>query len=123
MAKATIIVLSDPKGGDEALGRMFNALAAVHDLKRRDRPVELVFQGAGTRWISVLEKSDHPAHVLYEAVKDTISGASAGCATLFGAISDVESARVPLLSDNPVPGTAGLPSVARFVADGPVLTF
>ena len=29
--KAAIVVLSDPKGGDEALGRVFNALAAAYD--------------------------------------------------------------------------------------------
>ena len=123
MPKTTIIVLSDPQGGEEALGRMFNALAAAHDFKRQRRPVELVFQGTGTRWLGVLERPDHPAHALYDAVRDTVGGASAGCAALFGARREVESAAVPLLADNAVSGTAGLPSLVQYVSDGVVLTF
>jgi hypothetical protein len=123
MPKTTIIVLSDPNAGDEALGRMFNALAAAYDFKRRQHPVQVVFQGTGTRWIDVLTKPDHPVHPLYKAVEDTVDGASAGCADFFGAREEIESAGVPLIADNAVPGTAGLPSVAQYLADGPVLTF
>jgi hypothetical protein len=123
MSKTTIIVLSDPKGGEEALGRVFNALAAAYDFKQHQRPVQLVFQGAGTRWAAVLAKSDHPAHALYKAVEDTVGGASAGCATVFGARADVEREGLPLIATNAVPGTAGLPSLVQYVSDGPVLTF
>ena len=123
MSKATIIVLSDPNGGEEALGRVFNALATAYDFKSQRRPVELVFQGTGTRWARILANPDHPVHALYKAVEDTVGGASAGCANVFGARDDVERAGVPLIADNPVPGTPGLPSLVRYVADGPVLTF
>lgn len=123
MSTATIIVFSDPNSGEEALGRVFNALAAAYDFKLRERPVQLVFQGTGTRWPSILAKPDHPVHALYKAVEDTISGASAGCATVFGALADVEREGLPLLTNNAVPGTAGLPSLVQFVSDGPVLTF
>ena len=123
MSKATIIVLSDPNSGEEALGRVFNALAAAYDFKIQHRPVQLVFQGTGTRWASVLAKPDHPVHALYKAVEDIVGGASAGCATAFGALADVEREGLPLLANNAVPGTAGLPSLVQFVSDGPVLTF
>jgi hypothetical protein len=123
MSTTTIIVLSDPNGGDEALGRMFNALAAAYDFKRQQRPVQVVFQGAGTRWPSALAASEHPVHALYAAVEDTIVGASAGCSTVFGARDDVEREKLSLIADNPVPGTAGLPSLVQFMSDGPVLTF
>ncbi len=123
MSKTTIIVLSDPNRGEEALGRVFNALAAVYDFKRQHRPVQLVFQGTGTRWAGVLANPDHPAHALYKAVEDTVRGASDGCATLFGARADVEREGLPLMADNAVPGTAGLPSLVQFVSEGPVLTF
>jgi len=123
MSTTTIIVLSDPNGGEEALGRMFNALATAYDFKRRQRPVQLVFQGTGTRWAGVLAAPEHPANALYKAVEDTVIGASAGCATLFGARDDVEREGLSLITTNPVPGTPGLPSVAQFVSDGPVLTF
>jgi hypothetical protein len=121
--KATIVVLSDPKGGDEALGRVFNALAAAYDFKSQGRPVQLVFQGTGTRWIAVLGQADHPAHTLFKAVEDTVGGASAGCSTLFGAKEDAVRAGFALLASNAVPGTAGLPSLVQYVSDGPVLTF
>ena len=120
--KTTIIVLSDPANGEEALGRVFNALAATYEFKRRNRPVQLVFQGAGTRWPGVLSKPDHPVNGLYLAVGDTIAGASAGCADVFGASDDLRQHGIPLITDNAVPGTAGLPSLVEYSA-GPVLTF
>src|SRR5262245_41786426 len=123
MPKATIVVLSDPAGGDDALGRVFNALAAAYDFKRSGRPARLVFQGTGTRWPAVLAKPDHPAHGLYEAVRDTVEGVSAGCADAFGAREEVKGEGLRLIGDNPVPGTPGLPSLVEYSAEGPVLTF
>ncbi|MEP7000144.1 MAG: hypothetical protein ABI969_06680 [bacterium] len=123
MPKTTIIVLSDPNGGEEALGRVFNALAAAYDFKQQQRPAQVVFQGTGTRWPSVLAKSDHPAHALYNAVADSVAGASNACSNVFGALAGVEQAGLPLMATNAVPGTAGLPSLVGFVADGPVLIF
>jgi len=123
VSKTTIIVLSDPNGGEEALGRVFNALAAAYDFKAQQRPVQVVFQGTGTRWPSVLSHADHPAHALYEAVGDTVAGASTGCATVFGALDDVQREGLPLIANNAVPGTPGLPSLVQYLAEGPVLTF
>jgi hypothetical protein len=123
MSTTTIVILSDPNGGEESLGRMFNGLAAAYDLKRRERPVQVVFQGTGTRWPAVLATPEHPAHALYREVQTTIVGASAGCATIFGSRDDVEREGLALLTANAVPGTAGLPSLAQYAADGPVLTF
>src|SRR3712207_6718160 len=104
MTTTTIIALSDPSGGDEALGRVFNALAAAYDFKRQGHPVQLVFQGAGTRWASVLAAPEHPVHALYKAVEDTVFGASAGCSTVFGAREEVERQGLSLIATNPVPG-------------------
>jgi hypothetical protein len=122
MSTTTIIVLSDPKGGEEAFGRVFNALAAAHDFKRQHRPVQLVFHGTGTRWPALLTKADHPAHALYKAVEDSIAGMSSACATAFGAGDAIEQ-DVESLTGNPVPGTAGLGSVVDYASAGPVLTF
>jgi hypothetical protein len=123
MSKTAIIVLSDPNAGEEALGRVFNALAAAHDF-RRTGEVVLVFQGTGTRWPALLAKPEHPAHALYEAVEGKVAGASAGCAVVFGARAEVEQAGVSLLADNAVPDTPGLASLAAYAADGyRLLTF
>ena len=124
--KATIVVLSDPKSGsnEEALGRVFNALAAAYDFKQRGDDVNLQFQGAGTRWIRELNKEDHPAHALYKEVEDTIAGVSCGCADVFGGAEEAQASGFDLITDNPVPGTTGLPSLATVVSEGrSVLTF
>jgi hypothetical protein len=123
--KTAIVVLSDPKsGGEEALGRLFNALAAAYDLKQKQQEVEILFQGTGTRWAGQLTAPEHPAHGLYAAVADRVVGVSSGCADVFGARADAETNGFSLLSDNAVPGTSGLPSLARYISEGyAVLTF
>ena len=123
--KAAIVVLSDPKAGtEEVLGRVFNALAAAYDFKKRGTPVRVLFQGAGARWAGELHKSDHPVHALYEEVKDTIEGVSSGCALVFGATEAAKANGFDFLDENKVPGTPGLPSLAKLVEDGyMVLTF
>ena len=123
--KTAIVVLSDPaNGSEEALGRVFNALAAAYDCKARGMEVIVLFQGAGTRWIRELGRTDNPVHALYVAVKDTIAGASAGCAAFFEVTDDVSESGHTLIGENPVPGTPGLPSIARLLAEGyRVVTF
>jgi hypothetical protein len=122
--KTAIVVLSDPQGGDEALGRLFNALAAAYDFKQQHQDVQLVFQGTGTRWARLLNEQSHPAHALYKAVEDTVAGVSAGCADVFGAREAAEASGFALISTNQVPGTSGLPSLARYASEGfTVLTF
>ncbi len=123
--KAAIIILSDPKSGsEEALGRVFNGLATAYDFKQQDDQVTVRFQGAGTRWIGELSKAEHPAHDLFEAVKDTVAGVSCGCADVFGANEEAEQSGFELIKDNPVPGTSGLASLRKLAADGyTILTF
>ena len=122
--KAVVIILSDPNAGEEALGRMFNGLAAAYDFQRKDTEVGIYFQGTGTRWPGVLADPAHPVHALYKAVEDRVVGVSCGCADVFGARDEVAKTGLDLLTDNSVPGTSGLPSFARAVSDGcTVFTF
>jgi len=123
--KTAIVVLSDPKsGGEEALGRLFNALAAAYDLKAKHAEVEILFQGAGTRWAGHLTRPEHPARALYASVADRVVGVSSACADVFGSRADAEANGFSLISGNPVPGTSGLPSLAKYVSEGyVVLTF
>ncbi len=123
--KVTIAIFSDPKNGsEEALGRVFNGLAAAYDFKHAGDDVSVVFQGAGTRWIGELTKKDHPAHDLFEAVKDQVAGVSCGCADVFGASEDAEKSGIDLIKENPVPGTRGLASLRKYAAEGStILTF
>lgn len=123
--KVNIIILSDPKkGSEEALGRVFNGLAAAYDFKQAGDDVSVVFQGAGTRWIGELNQQEHPAHELYEAVKDHIAGVSCGCADVFGGSEDAVKSGFDLIKNNPIPGTSGLSSLRNQLMEGAtVLTF
>jgi len=123
MSKITLVVLADPKGGEDSLGRLFNALAAAYELKQRKADVQLVFQGAGTRWSGVVTSPDHPAHALYKEVEDKVAGVSSGCADVFGARAEAETNGFSLLAGNAVPGTTGLPSLATYASEGAVITF
>ncbi len=117
--KAAIIILSDPKSGsEEALGRLFNGLAAAYDFKQQGDEVTVRFQGAGTRWIGELSKAEHPAHELFDAVKETVAGVSCGCADVFGANEEAEKSGFELIKDNPVPGTSGLACRRHLSVDG-----
>ena len=115
MSKTAIIILSDPKAGsEEALGRVFNALASAYEVKHAEEDVKIIFQGAGIRWPEQLEKPEHPVNGLYTAVKDHVHGLSKGCVAVFG----TEVSGYDLLNDNEVPGTAGLPSLLNLRNEG-----
>ena len=117
--KAAIIIFSDAtNGGDEALGRAFNGLAAAYDFKQKNIDVAIYFQGTGTRWASHLTKVNHPLNQLYTAVSDVVAGVSCGCADVFGARKDAEVNGFDLITDNSIPGTSGLPSIAQLSTDG-----
>ena len=125
MLKAAIIIMADPaQQTEEALGRLFNGLAAAYDFKARGDEVTVLFQGAGTRWTGYLTSPEHPCHVLFNAVADKVAGVSCGCAEVFGATEAAEKNGFDLITDNPIPGTPGLPSLRNLVDQGyAIMTF
>lgn len=117
--KTAIVILSDPKSGaEEALGRVFNALALAAESKQKGDEVAVVFNGPGTRWPAELTKLEHPANGLYNSVRDVVQGASCACAEVFGATESVRSCGVPIVHDNALTGTTGLLSLRRYLAEG-----
>jgi hypothetical protein len=117
--KTAIVIMSDPKSAsEEALGRVFNALALASECKQKGDEVAVVFNGTGTRWPAELTKLSHPANALYNSVRDVVQGVSCGCAEVFGAKEEAESCGVLLKKDHALAGTAGLLSLRRYVADG-----
>lgn len=117
--KTAIIIVSDPKSGsEEALGRVFNALALAAECKENGDEVAVVFNGTGTRWPAELSQVSHPARALYDSVRDVVHGASGGYAEVFGAADGVRSCGVPLVDDHRLAGTRGLLSLRRYLADG-----
>lgn len=116
--KIALLVLSDPKAGDEALGRVFNALAAAYEFRQTGAEVSIIFQGAGTRWPAVLSATTHPLHALFQQVLDLVAGVSCGCADVFGARDGAVQSGFDLITDSAIPGTSGLPSLATLTAKG-----
>jgi len=117
--KTAIVILSDPASGtDEALGRLFNGLAAAHDFRARDHDVSILFQGPGTRWPGALSDEKHPAYGLFQEVRDLVSGVSCACADVFGGGEEAAASGFDLVKDNPLPDTSGLPSLANLAAEG-----
>jgi len=124
MNKTAIIILSDPDNGEEALGRVFNGLAAAYDIQQHGSEVTILFQGTGTRWIKAINQPDHPLNGLYGLVRENIAGVSSGCADFFGAAEDARTHGLELIAENAVPGTSGLPSIAGLLGtESTVLIF
>ncbi len=122
--KTAIAIMSDPKSGDEALGRLFNGLATAYESKTNGDDVTVAFLGTGSRWPEIVSKKDHPAYALFEAVQDSIDGVSRGCADLFGASDGAKASGMNLLTDNPIPGSPGVASLRKYVNEGyTVLSF
>ena len=114
--KTAIFIFSDPKsGGDEALGRAFNGLAAAYDIKQSGGDVSITFQGAGTRWPALITQENHPLHGLYNLVKGNIAGVSCGCADAFEASEDAKAIGFQVIKENLVPGTTGLASFGKLI--------
>lgn len=116
--KLAIIITSDPKNGEEALGRAFNALALAAEAQAKNDEVNVIFSGAGTRWPAELTKLSHPANGLYNAVRPVITGASCGCSAVFGTTKEVAACGLPEIKDHALAGTPGLASIRRYLAEG-----
>lgn len=117
--RTTIVVFSDPAhGGEEALGRLFNALFLTLELKEKGQPVELLFQGTGTRWPGEFVKPAHPAHQLFQAVADKVAGVCGGCADVFGATDDAAATGIRLIREKEIPGTSGVADLSKYLDEG-----
>ncbi len=66
MSRAAIILLA----GTNDLTRAFHALGFAKQFKESGVEVKLIFDGAGTGWVSEFVKPDHMLHTLYKALKE-----------------------------------------------------
>ncbi|MBS0659127.1 MAG: hypothetical protein JSR82_12870, partial [Verrucomicrobia bacterium] len=84
------------------------ALSFAKDARDRGDEVALAFIGTGTRWPKVLSTLGHPAHALYQEVRDSVRGAACGCAEVFGARAEVEACGLPVLQQAEAPNGLSL---------------
>lgn len=116
--KTAVIIISDPKAGEEAFARVFNALAVAAEGKQAGDEVEISFIGTGTRWPAELSQISSPANGLYNSVRDLVIGASCACARVFGASDGVQACGIAEKTDNALSGTPGLLSLRHYFAGG-----
>lgn len=116
--KIAIVVLADTETHED-LGRVVNAMVTALDFKEAGDDVQLIFDGGGTRWPSVLSDPDHTAHHVFEKVRDTVKGACDYCAEAFEVTQEVQEAGVKLLDEY-----KRHPSFRALMADGyQIVTF
>lgn len=101
--KIAIVIMSDPENDrEQALQRVFYALTLALEHKLKGDKVIIFFSGPGTRWPTELSKLSHPAHALYDSVREAVLDASYGDAAVLGVKESVES-RGASLKQNYVP--------------------
>lgn len=117
MAKAAFVVYAGTDSHED-LGRLTNALQGVNEFVDNGDDVVLVFDGGGTQWIEALADESHPAHGLFEAVKD-VTYVCDYCAGAFHVEEAVDESDVERLNEYD-----GHPSLHRLVEDGyEIITF
>jgi hypothetical protein len=118
MVKVAVVILADTEThADRA--RVANALTTAYEFKEAGDEVDVIFTGAGTKWVGKLSDPDHRLHRAYELVKDKVAGACRACSVAFSVKEEVEASGVPLLTEY-----KGHQSLRERVAQGyQVITF
>ena len=98
MTKIAIVVFADTNTM-EAMGKVSNALVLASEAIEAGDELKIIFEGAGTKWIGEMEKTDHTLHQKYLGMKQHITGACAYCAKAFGVKNEIEKAGLPLLDE------------------------
>jgi len=96
--KIAIVILADTTQAD-GLGRVVNGLLAAKEFKDAKDDVQVIFSGAGTKWIGELAKPDHKLHAVYTDLHDSIVGACSFCAGAFGVAESVKDSGLDLLEE------------------------
>jgi hypothetical protein len=118
MEKAAIVILAG-NGSHADYGRLANALEAAKEFAETEGDeLELIFDGAGTRWIPELEDEESDYHELYQAVRGDAAVCDF-CSGAFGVEEAVADAGVVTLDEYD-----GHPSVRSLVdGDYEIITF
>jgi hypothetical protein len=118
VAKISVVVLADIETHGD-LGRLANALSTAKEAAAAGDDVEIVFDGAGTRWVPELAQDDHKLKPAFEALRGHVAGACEFCSAAFGVKEGVRAAGIRFLSEY-----EGHPSLRRRVEQGyAVITF
>lgn len=118
MSKIAIVILADTAGPGD-FGRAVNGLMTAKEFKEAGDEVQIIFDGAGTKWIGKFNEEGSKYLPLFESVKDKITGVCGYCAGAFKVKDDAASNNINLIDEYD-----GHPSFKKLVDDGyTVLTF
>lgn len=96
--KVAIVILADTTQAD-GLGRVVNGLMAAKEFKDAKDEVQVIFSGAGTKWIGEIANPEHKLNGVYNDLQDSIVGACSFCAGAFGVSDAVKGSGVDLLEE------------------------
>ena len=118
MSKVAIVILADTAGPGD-FGRAVNGLMAAKEFKDAGDEVQIIFDGAGTKWIGKFTEEGSKYLSLFESVKDKITGVCGYCAGAFGVKDDAAICKIELIDEY-----QGHPSFKKLVDGGyTILTF
>ncbi len=112
MAKLALVVFADTES-HEGIARVVNALETALEDKENNDEVKIVFDGAGTKWIPELANKDHKAHILFDKVKEKVTGACEFCAGAFGVKDKIKELNFTLINEY-----HKHPSLRSYIAQG-----
>jgi len=67
----------------EGMGRVANALVMAKEIKELGKEVSIIFDGAGTGWVPILEDKNNQMHPLYDELKENIEAVCDFCIGAF----------------------------------------
>ena len=88
MSKVAIVILADIETKED-FGRAVNALMTAKEFKDAGDEVQIIFDGAGTRWIGKFTEDGGKYNSLFDSVKDKVSGVCQYCAGAFKVSDEV----------------------------------
>jgi len=103
MARIAVVILAGTET-DADRGRLLNGLETAAEFA--DNPgddVEVVFDGAATRWIPELEEEDSNFHALFDSLREhvTVCGFCASAFEVDNAVGSVQVARLTDYDEHP----------------------
>jgi len=72
MTKIAIVVFADTNTM-EAMGKVSNAFVLASEAIEAGDELKIIFEGADTKWIGEMEKTDHMLHQMYLGMKQLIT--------------------------------------------------
>lgn len=113
--KVAILLLADTLTHSD-MGRATIALETAKELMEAGEDVQLLFEGAGTKWPAELRKKENAINWLYKSVESSVKSVCSLCACDYSVKDQLKSSGIHLAETHP--------SLVKLVSQGyQVLTF